>query len=258
MATGVTSVLTNKGVKWICGGWVAFIGENLVLSQNREAIISRFGDQNYHLAYSGLSTLACTSIAYGYIWHGRRQGPRLFSGVVPVAIRLVGLGFQGMGLVLASQMSPALRSPQQFVEAWTSSNKDRDTMRARCPLDFDKSGNDSATGGVRRVTRHPQLFSMGLLGFGTALRTPYWTEVVFFSWPLIFAMIGGAHMDYRYRHGIGKTMTAEEEAQTSLIPFAALLEGRQDWNALVEEMKVTNAGMAIIIALGIFVFRKPF
>ena len=28
----------NAGIKWIAGGWVLFLGENLVLSENREWI----------------------------------------------------------------------------------------------------------------------------------------------------------------------------------------------------------------------------
>ena len=32
----VSAVLRDKGVRFIGGGWVAFIAENLILSENRE------------------------------------------------------------------------------------------------------------------------------------------------------------------------------------------------------------------------------
>ena len=71
----VNSMLANKGVRWIGLGWTAFILENVVLSHNREEIISRFGSNNYHTTYNILSTAACSSILYGYLRHGRGKGP---------------------------------------------------------------------------------------------------------------------------------------------------------------------------------------
>jgi hypothetical protein len=47
------------------------------------------------------------------------------------------------------------------------------------------------------------LWSLALAGAGTALRTPYVSEAVMFAFPTIFALVGGAHQDYRYRRGSG-------------------------------------------------------
>jgi hypothetical protein len=54
-----------------------------------------------------------------------------------------------------------------------------------------------------RVSRHPMLWSLALAGAGTALRTLYVSEAVMFAFPTIFALVGGAHQDYRYRRGSG-------------------------------------------------------
>ena len=45
----ITSTATNNsGIKWIAGGWVLFLGENLVLSENREWICEKYGENLYH------------------------------------------------------------------------------------------------------------------------------------------------------------------------------------------------------------------
>jgi len=54
--------LRNPGVRWVAVGWTGFITENLLLSENRQAIIEAIGDREYHLIYSSLSTIACSSI----------------------------------------------------------------------------------------------------------------------------------------------------------------------------------------------------
>lgn len=67
----LSAALRDRGVRWIGGGWLAFLTENLVLSHNREEIIARIGDDRYHQIYNTLSTCACASILYGYTKYGR-------------------------------------------------------------------------------------------------------------------------------------------------------------------------------------------
>lgn len=73
-------------------------------------------------------------------------------------------------------------------------------FQVRCPMDFTPHDVPSdGVYGIRRITRHPTFWSLGLLGLGTALTTPFAPEIVCFSAPALFAAIGGAHQDYRYR-----------------------------------------------------------
>ena len=62
---------------------------------------------------------------------------------------------------------------------------------------------------MKRVTRHVNLWSLGLLGLGTALATPFATEFILFSMPSVFALIGGAHQDHRYRKSSGGYLSPE-------------------------------------------------
>ena len=164
------SALANKGVRWIAGGWVAFIAENIILSENREYLISQFGDSNYHAGYGLLSTLACSSIAYGYFKHGRGSGPLIKtpgSGRKAAAFVLQTLGLVGM-----SQLIPTVRSPFVSVppsphrpEAQQSQEK-KPSFAVRCPMDF------------LSVPPHPHPPKYAIL---REVRLPGRTGTVFFS-----------------------------------------------------------------------------
>ncbi len=110
-------------------------------------------------------------------------------------------------------------------------------------------GSTTEIRGLHRVTRHPGLWSLGLLGAGTALSTPFAPEIVFFAMPCVFAFIGGAHQDYRHRRGWGGLLTPEVDAQTSNVPFVALMQGRQSWDQTWSELKQDNAAAAAVLAL---------
>jgi uncharacterized membrane protein len=103
--------------------------------------------------------------------------------------------------------------------------------------------------GVQRVSRHANFWSLGLLGLGSALATPFAPEIIFFSMPAVFAGIGGAHQDYRFRKGSGGHLDPEIDRKTCNVPFVALVTGKQSWAQLYEDMKVTNAIVATSAAL---------
>ena len=63
-------LLSDPASKWICLGWGGFTLENVILSENRTQIIEYFGEggnETYHRIYNTLSTLACASVAFGYL-----------------------------------------------------------------------------------------------------------------------------------------------------------------------------------------------
>merc|ERR1711957_28961 len=101
---GMAALLANKGVRWIGGGWVFFIAENLILSHNRSDIINSIGDGNYHTVYNTLSTAACGSIGYGFFKHRRTGGP-IFKP--PRLLLPLGLSCTLLGVVGFSQLIPA-------------------------------------------------------------------------------------------------------------------------------------------------------
>ena len=84
-----------------------------------------------------------------------------------------------------------------------------------CPFSFTKE--DTKVEGVERISRHPKLWALGLYGLGYAASSVFASEVAFGTFPVIWAMIGGAHIDHRGRE-TGK-LKAEVEEVTSHVPF---------------------------------------
>ena len=86
----------------------------------------------------------------------------------------------------------------------TAGLRTRSGLVVRCPFDFSSSSSSKEANnhdnldeelytGVHRVTRHPGLWGLGLLGLGSAVLTPFIAEALFLSMPCLFALIGGAH-----------------------------------------------------------------
>jgi len=80
--------------------------------------------------------------------------------------------------------------------------------------------------GVMRITRHPQLFGQGLWCFAHTL----WIGNAFTLWTSVLLMahhvFGAFHGDRRLRSRYGDAFE-EVKARTSIVPFAAILDGRQ-------------------------------
>lgn len=269
-------------MKWAVGGWSFFIVENLVLSENRSYLISRFGDDAYHLAYGALSTAAMTSIAYAYVRKVRNSEPLLWSLTCPAPLgaKVAGFVCLGLGLGIASQMPPSIQIPVHFVgenvdapgevgdAAPLSSagplhidGREKKGWQVRCPFDFtDNKETNSPVHGLERITRHPGLWSFGLLGLGNAFLVPSLSQRAWLAMPALVALIGGAHTDSRFRRGMGGELPEEYDRATSNVPFFALASGYQGnvldvARELWVEAKPLNAMIAVGVS-GIWVLRK--
>lgn len=168
-------------LRWAGGGWAFFIAENALLSENRTALIDQLGDERYHLVYGTLSTIATASIGYAYfklnntksnmpsnlvLW---RHKPTLAAGFASWAVLSV-------GLVMASQAAPKMQIPVTLASSSSTSSSTLSSLSVRCPFDFsDKNHNDFVGGsvhGLDRISRHPGLWSFGLMGMGQAFLAP--------------------------------------------------------------------------------------
>ena len=223
-------LLSNPASKWICLGWAGFTLENLILSENRTEIIEYFDNATYHRVYNTLSTLACASVAFGYLRY--RPGVKYLKNISNLRLA-AGFTIASVGACGVTQLAPKFQVPYSL-----------ETGKARCPFDFhDKELGE--TGGLIRVTRHPMLYSIGLLGFGIGLTSVNLGTMCLLSGPLFVALVGTHHQDYRYRRNIGGTLSPEKESVTSNIPFLALVTGRNDWYELFNELKKLNCLVGI-------------
>jgi len=289
-----SQMASSPALRWAVGGWSFFIAENFILSENRSRIIESLGEDGYHYAYGACSTAAVSSIVYGYFYKVQGVQPlRWAKGLsVPTRWKVASFAVQGLGAVLASQSVPTFQIPLSFGsssddETTTKSQDDTSNTSAvmgppptatptssrwkvRCPFDFADSASKTSllTGdnedsfqprGLDRVTRHPGLWSFGLMGLGNAMLVPSVPQAACLAMPLMVALIGGAHQDSRHRRGLGGTLSRQQDISTSNVPFLAMIMGTQGDNAASEfvtkEVKVLNAAMALS-AVGLWVAKR--
>ncbi|OQR98747.1 hypothetical protein ACHHYP_08149 [Achlya hypogyna] len=237
--------LAHKGCRWIVAGWTAFIAENVVLSEYKEQIVAEFGKDKYRLAYSTLSTGACASIAFGYLKHGRNQGPLVKSIAKkwPVSVFAIqALGLAGMFSLALPKLQIPLTLPA--LEAATSAAMTKSegmTFTVQCPVDF-KAGKIN----LLEVSRYPMLFAFGFASLGTSLASPFLSLRLLAGFPLVMAVVGGLHQDrLRLRSGALDEDTYEK---TSLIPFVALVQ-HGGWEKV--QVPWVNVGLGVTVALAL-------
>lgn len=259
-----TAFLRSSSFRWAAGGWAFFIAENVVLSENRTLLIEQLGDTGYHNVYGLCSTAAVTSIGYAY-WKKVRLVEPLVAVTMPS--RVVSWALLSLGLGMASQTLPKFQLPFTY----GSSNESKETtvvgprvaeppkssFKVQCPFDFTdpKASTGQELHGLERISRHPGLWSMGLVGLGHALLVPSLPQRVWLCMPVFVAWIGGSHTDSRYRRGMGGTLDPEYDAKTSNVPFAAMMARQDGWLDLVSEIKPLNAALAACVA-AIWAFRR--
>ncbi|KAJ3090766.1 CAAX prenyl protease [Physocladia obscura] len=268
------AAMQHKGVRLIVLGWTGFIAENVIVSEHRAELVAMLGSEKiYKAAYASLSTAACAATLWGYGAYGHRQGPR----VKPAghATRLAIVALQALGAAgLVHQYAPKLNLPLQLSKATipqTNNNQSSNQPSSQhsiqpasgsswnwsiaCPIDFAyEKKQHTGLLGLQRITRHPQLFSLAFLSLGAALASPFLTARLLFTFPAVFAVIGGAHQDRRFVRD-GK-WSQEFIDKTSLIPFVALVDGRQQWSVLWNELKHVNIGVGAVGAIVFAFFRK--
>lgn len=234
-----------------------------------------------------------SSVLYGYIRKVKGAQPHLWklSSAAPLGARLGSFVCLSIGLGMAFQIPPKVQIPFHFVgngnnnnigageiQATSSSlsvpaaisaenNKNVEAeggggWKVRCPFDFtDNKDTTSPVHGLERITRHPGLWSFGLLGLGNALLVPSLPQRAWLVMPMMVAIVGGAHTDSRFRRGMGGTLSKEYDEATSNVPFVALLSGAQGKVSDVlsdfvgNEVKPLNAMIAVGLS-GLWVLRK--
>jgi len=262
-----TKVKTPHSVlRWAVGGWSLFVVENAVLSENRTWLIDSMGDDNYHAFYGTFSTIATVSIGYAYYRITRKTPPippqlrRWKANTSPPTIAgMSSWCCMSVGLVMASQVAPTFQIPVSVSEG--PAGNLQMNFQVRCPFDFNdkrlESDDPSGARGLERISRHPGLWSLGLMGMSQSFLAPTIPLQVWWLGPALVAWLGGSHTDSRFRRGMGGTLHAEYDSQTSNIPFLAMISGKQNgcWEGLVKEIKPVNAALALV-ASSAWVLRR--
>jgi uncharacterized membrane protein len=114
----------------------------------------------------------------------------------------------------------------------------------------------STARGILKITRHPGFVAFSLFGIAHLLMNGWLGDVIFFGMFPALGLIGGIHQDQRKLRELGdsyRTLMAE----TSFIPFGAIVSGRQKlsfadvpWIGIAGGIAVT----VIVLALHPFIF----
>ena len=254
-ATAAKSLPKSSLAGWAVSGWALFVAENAILSENRTFLIDYLGgDDPYHWLYGTCSTAAMGSIGYSYYYLKKQSMKALPAATAirhPAIVMAASWTSLTMGFILALQGLPSMQVPISL-----------STGQVRCPFDFSPrqaqhtdSNSDPAAAlfGIERITRHPGLWSFGLIGLGNAALTPAAPLKLWWMGPALVAWLGGSHTDSRYRRNLGGSLNAQYDSVTSNLPLAATLTGKQGsvgtaLQKVAEELKPLNAGLGAVIA----------
>jgi uncharacterized membrane protein len=98
------------------------------------------------------------------------------------------------------------------------------------------------------ITRHPTFTAFFLWGLAGVLTRPHPAEFIFWAGLSAFSLIGAAHQDMRMWNSRPRSMME----QTSMLPFGAVLAGKQTIQSALDEMNIGGViwGLPIIWMLG--------
>lgn len=192
---------------WLALLWAGFAGTHLVLSSAslRPRLMARLGDGPFRGLYSLTVLTWFVALVWVFARH-KHSGPLLWDTVGPPAIaELLNIVL----MVLAFALLVAGLIPSQVApSSMTAAPAER--VEAR---------------GLLRITRHPFNAAVGLFGIAHVLVNGHLGDVVFFGGFPLFAWIGSRHQDTRLSKD--KPGYRQLAAQTSFVPFGALVTGRQ-------------------------------
>jgi uncharacterized membrane protein len=104
----------------------------------------------------------------------------------------------------------------------------------------------SSARGIQRITRHPQNAAFILFGLAHCLINPYVGDWIFFGGFVVYGVISAPHQDRRVR-ATGPDEARTFLAETSFMPFAATLSGRQ--RLAPREFSIVGLVVSVVVFL---------
>ncbi|HEY8516276.1 MAG TPA: NnrU family protein [Candidatus Binatia bacterium] len=187
--------------------WLLFGGTHVGLAVRpvRERLVARLGEKGFVLLFWIVAAVTFSLLALGYERFATRGLPGPALGAV-AGLRPLLIGVLVLGLVLmASSFASYLRSP--YAATFSGPRPWRVV-------------------GVARITRHPFFVGLALFATAHALLATRLSGTTFWAGFVLLATLGMVHVDRKLLAAHGEPF-ADYLRQTSALPFAAVLRGRQ-------------------------------
>ena len=180
---------------------LSFIGIHLGVSGPtlRDRIVARFGFRNYMLGFSAGSVATMVWLVMAYVGAGYMPLWGMLQWWKPFAIALMLPAFLLVVIGLATP-NPTAVGQEGLV--------------------------DRGPAGIVRVTRHPFLTGVALWAAVHLVGNGDVASVLFFAALLVVAGAGTVSIDAKRRRAVGAKSWDAFTRQTSIVPFAAILAGR--------------------------------
>jgi uncharacterized membrane protein len=214
----------------LLGLWLAFAGTHVLLSGPalRPRLIGRIGERAFLGLYSLVALATFVPLVRVFAAH-RHAGPLLWTTFGPPDVARA-LNYLLMGaafVLLAGSLLPG-SAPPSSMQA-----RGRPTVR-----------------GLTRITRHPMLSAFGLFGVAHLLVNGSLGDAVFFGGFPLFTWVGSRHQDARKVHDLPDYDAVV--STTSVIPFAAVVSGRQRLEAADFPLLATLIGVALTVLVRLY------
>jgi uncharacterized membrane protein len=169
----------------------------------RSYLIRRFGLPAFKGLYSLVALVTLLQLSFVY-FRDKHAGAALF--VPPAGMKLAAQALMFLALLVLGQ---AIATSNPMATAAEMSGKYLDRAR-----------------GIQRVTRHPMNLAFALFGTAHCLVNPSEGDWIFFGGFVVYAAASSLHQDRR-TFATGPEEIRQFQAQTSLLPFGAILAGKQ-------------------------------
>jgi uncharacterized membrane protein len=206
----------------------AFLLIHLLVSGTRlrDAIIRTIGQGPYMGLYS-LASIALL-IWMGFAYAAAQRGPNpVYWSATPVT-KWIQLGVTLIAFLLAVP-GLATRNPT--------------SVAGEALLD-----RPNTVQGILRITRHPFLWGVALWAAGHLMVNGDLASLILFGSLFLLAVLGPSSIDAKRRRALGEKWDAFA-SETSAIPFAAIVQGRQQLK--IGEIGAWRLGIAVLVWAGL-------
>ncbi len=202
-----------------------FVGTHVGLATRavRARLVALLGEGGFFGLYSLVATLSFWALVAYYAGHRYEGALGLAAGAVPL-LRWLLMGTIAFGVALiVAGLAVYPRLPVALFGQ---------------PIEEPR--------GIERVTRHPFFAGMALVGGAHALLATHAAGAVLMGGLALLAVVGSRHQDAKYLARRGRPY-ADYLAVTSIVPFAAILAGRQRlaWRELPFRELALGIGVAV-------------